>query len=148
MGDSEKLVSLHATRTELEERSRSLEEEQKNLECKTSILEEKIAISELENSNRAKRENIHQLESKAGELEHRLKALEMPEGNKSTNEAKPEAAATFEPNDEALCPSDAIETELERAAEAAPVEDDMSVEQEETAEDSKRHSEKRKHRLF
>lgn len=149
MSEPEELVRLQNTRAELEEESRSLEEQQKYLENAAKIIEEKIAIRELENCNKAKRDNIRQLESRADELKQKLENLEMPESNNSTNQAKPDPEIS--PKPELLTPmhsTEAIEDEPEETVEVAPVEDHVIAEQEEIAQDFKKHNEKRKRRLF
>jgi len=69
------MEQLQNEKTRLEEESHNLDEELKQLEIRSKILGEKIAIQELKNENDAKKQTISQLASKIGILETRLEKL-------------------------------------------------------------------------
>jgi predicted nuclease with TOPRIM domain len=69
------IEQLQNEKMRLEDESRVLDEEIKQLEMRWKILGEKVAIQQLRNENTAKKETIDQLESKIGLLETRLEKL-------------------------------------------------------------------------
>jgi hypothetical protein len=66
------MEQLRNEKARLEEESRDLDEELKQLEIHWKILNEKVAIQELKNGNTAKQEAINQLRSKISLLETQL----------------------------------------------------------------------------
>jgi hypothetical protein len=69
------IEQLQNEKTRLEEESHNLDEELKQLEMRSKILAEKIAIQELKNENVTKQQTVSQLASKIGMLETRLEKL-------------------------------------------------------------------------
>jgi hypothetical protein len=90
------IEQLHNEKTRLEEESHNLDEELKQLEIRSKILGEKIAIQELKNENAAKRQTISQLASKISMLETQLEKLAtgdtFKEDAANGNAENPEAA--------------------------------------------------------
>jgi len=151
MSEPQEFKKLQAKRTELETESRSLKEEQKNLEDSLIILEERIAVEELKNSNKATRDAISQLEAKKSGLETKLKqVLQIPEASTPAEEMAPEVTATSEKTEEALEPAEAAPEEFEEDVVTVTAIDDESLvqDQEELGEDIKKQQEKKKRRLF
>lgn len=146
------LEKLKNKRAELETESRSLKEEQKNLEANVMILEERIAVEDLKNGNKTIMDAISQLENKKSGLETKLKQVsQMPEASTHSEENAPEAAAA--PADEkegALEPAEAAPEEFEEdTVTVTAIDDEALVEgQEEIGENIKKQQEKKKHRLF
>jgi predicted nucleic acid-binding Zn-ribbon protein len=66
------MEQLRNEKARLEEESRDLDEELKQLEIHWKVLSEKVAIQELKNGNAAKQEAINQLRSKISLLETQL----------------------------------------------------------------------------
>ena len=140
MSEPKELERLQTLRAELETESRSLKEEQKNLEDSMIILEERIAVEELKNSNKATRDAISQLEARKSGLETKLKqVLQIPE-----------ATAPSEKTEEALEPAEATPEEFEEDIVTVTAIDDESLaqDQEELGENIKKQQEKKKRRLF
>ena len=80
MGDTKLTTSieieqLQNEKTHLEEESQNLDEQLKQLEIRSKILSEKIAIQELKNENSAKQQTLSELSTKIGMLETRLEKL-------------------------------------------------------------------------
>jgi len=108
MSALKELEKLQAMRAELEAESRSLKEQQKELENSVLALEqevvmeelnkEKAVIEELKNSNKATKDAIAQLAAKKRELETKLEqapqipATPPPEREKEEAPAQPEEA--------------------------------------------------------
>lgn len=69
------MEQLQTEKTRLLEESQALDKELKQLETRSKILSEKIAIQELRNENTAKKQTISQLASKIGLLETQLEKL-------------------------------------------------------------------------
>ena len=139
---------LQTKRTELEAQSLSLKEEQKNLEDRVMILEEKIAIEELESNNKVAREAITQLETKLNGLEAKLHGaspmLKTPEVAK---EPEPETANVQEEALEAAGP--APEEFEEDVVTVTAIEEESLVEnQEGLGENLKAQQEKKKRKFF
>jgi hypothetical protein len=140
---------LQTKRTELEAQSRSLKEEQKNLEDHVMILEEKIAIEELESNNKVAREAIAQLETKLNGLEAKLHGaspmLKTPEAAK---EPEPETAKI--PEEEAPAESEPAPAEFEEdVVTVTAIEEESMVENtEELGENLKAQQEKKKRKFF
>jgi hypothetical protein len=149
MSTSKEFEDLQNRKTGLEKESLSLKDLQKNLEERTKILEEKIAIEELKNNNKAASEAISQLESQIEGLERRLKDVSMepnaPKGEsvevkiaetpQAVEEIVPEAAEVV-----------AEDSEEEFVTVAAP-EEPMATEQGPSG-DSKRSHDKKKRKFF
>jgi len=98
MSEQKELEKLQAMRAELEAESRSLKEQQKNLEDSLLALEAKAMIEELKKSNRDTKDAIAQLEAKKRDLETRLKQSAQtpetppPETEKTEEAREPEPA--------------------------------------------------------
>jgi hypothetical protein len=75
LSTSLEIEQLQNEKTSLEEESHNLDEELKQLEMRSKILAEKIAIQELKNENATKQQTVSQLASKIGMLETRLEKL-------------------------------------------------------------------------
>ena len=151
MSEPKELERLQTLRAELETESRSLKEEQKNLEDSMIILEERIAVEELKNSNKATRDAISQLEARKSGLETKLKqVLQIPEASTPAEEMTPEATAPSEKTEEALEPAEATPEEFEEDIVTVTAIDDESLaqDQEELSENIKKQQEKKKRRLF
>ena len=86
----------------VEEESRDLDEEQKQLKLKAKVLAEKI-IQELRKKNNAKQQTVNQLQSKVGELENQLNNLSVSGvlGN-AADESNGEEEAASQTFDEAM----------------------------------------------
>jgi len=151
LSTSKELEELHNKRTGLEEESRSLKEEQQNLEGRVKVLEEKIAIEELTNSNNATRETISLAESMIDKLERRLQEISKSPETSSTDEIKPEIISTPEPSDDAsqgITVAVAEEIEEDNVVTVMPPESPIAPAQEERSENVKKQSEKKKRRIF
>jgi hypothetical protein len=151
MSEPKELERLQTLRAELETESRSLKEEQKNLEDSMIILEERIAVEELKNSNKATKDAISQLEARKSGLETKLKqVLQIPEASTPAEEMAPEATAPSEKTEEALEPAEATPEEFEEDIVTVTAIDDESLaqDQEEFGENIKKQQEKKKRRLF
>jgi hypothetical protein len=139
---------LQTKRTELEAQSLSLKEEQKNLEDRVMILEEKIAIEELESNNKVAREAITQLETKLNGLEAKLHGaspmLKTPEVAK---EPEPETANVQEEALEAAGPAPE-DFEADVVTVTAIEEESLVENQEELGENLKAQQEKKKRKFF
>jgi predicted nuclease with TOPRIM domain len=72
LSTSTEMEQLRNEKARLEEESRDLDEELKQLEIHWKILSEKVAIQELKDGNAAKQEAINQLRSKISLLETQL----------------------------------------------------------------------------
>ena len=89
---------LQKIRSGLEEESRRLIEEKKNLEERIKVLREKASIEELRRSNVATRDAISKLKTEMSELEKKVKGTtETPASDGSTKEVVSEKVATFNP---------------------------------------------------
>ncbi len=100
MGDTKLSTSLEVEQLQnekirLEEESRNLDEELKQLEMRSKILAEKIAIQELKNDNTTKQQTVSQLASKIGMLETRLEKLVLGDTyNEDTTNGNAQESAT------------------------------------------------------
>jgi predicted nuclease with TOPRIM domain len=77
LSNSIELEQLRNEKARLQEEARNLDEELRQLEARSQVLTEKIAIQELMNQNAAKQESINQLQSKISMLETRLEKLSL-----------------------------------------------------------------------
>src|SRR4030042_2877508 len=77
MSMSAEFEQLLNEKAALEDESRDLEEEQKQVEMRAKVLCNRL-IQDLKNKNNAKREAVSQLQSKADELEAQLEKLSAP----------------------------------------------------------------------
>ena len=122
MSALKELEELQAMRAELETESRSLKDQQKELENAVLALEQKVVmeelnkekavIKELKNSNKATRDAIAQLEAKKKELEGRIgQASQKPETPPPAKEKKEKAPAQPEEAEESGVTVTAIEAE-------------------------------------
>ena len=102
MSETIQLEQLLNEKTGVEEESRDLDEEQKQLKLKAKVLAEKI-IQELRKKNNAKQQTVNQLQSKVGELENQLNNLSVSGvlGN-AADERNGEEEAASETFDEAM----------------------------------------------
>jgi hypothetical protein len=75
LSTSIEIEQLQNEKTHLEEESQNLDEQLKQLEIRSKILSEKIAIQELKNENSAKQQTLSELSTKIGMLETRLEKL-------------------------------------------------------------------------
>jgi len=102
MSETIQLEQLLNEKTGVEEESRDLDEEQKQLKLKAKVLAEKI-IQELRKKNNAKQQTVNQLQSKVGELENQLNNLSVSGvlGN-AADESNGEEEAASETFDEAM----------------------------------------------
>ena len=150
MSALKELEKLQAMRAELEAESRSLKEQQTELENSVLALEqqvvieelnkEKAVIEELKNSNKATKDAIAQLETRKKELETKLgQAPPKPEAPPPEKE-KPEEAS--EPGEAA--PEEAEESGITVTA----IEGEALVESPEATSESPKKQEKKKHRFF
>lgn len=95
MSGSQELQSI---RSGLEEESRRLIEEKKNLEERVKVLREKASIEELRRNNVATRDVISKLKTEISELERKVKGtMETPASDGPTKETVSEKVATFNP---------------------------------------------------
>lgn len=143
MSVSAEFEQLLNEKAALEDESRDLEEEQKQVEIRAKVLCNRL-IQDLKNKNNAKREAISQLQSKANELEAQLEKLSAPSIlekagiTASENAEKPQSA------------EDA--TEVSEAKPESEVEDAVVVEaldkEEEMGENLEAEQERKKHRFF
>ena len=154
---------LQAMRAELEAESRSLKEEQANLENSVVSLEEKLAseelkkekaaIEELKNRNKAAKEAIAELEQKKKKLENKLEdTAETPEPAPKKGKAKKEKVQPEEVEvvEEAAEPAEAVVEEVETdngGVTVTAIDDEVLVEEEEAVEESPK-KEKKKRRFF
>jgi chromosome segregation ATPase len=145
MSALKELEKLQAMRAELEAESRSLKEQQKELENNVLALEQKVVmeeldkekavIEELKNSNKSTKDAIAQLEAKKKELEARIgQAPQKPETPPPEKEKKEEAPK----------PEEAEEGGVTVTA----IEGEALVESPEATEESPKKKEKKKHRFF
>ena len=155
MSALKELEKLQAMRSELEAESRSLKEQQKEMENSVLALEqevvmeelnkEKAVIEELKNSNKAVKDSIAQLEAKKKELENRLeKAPQTPETPPPAEEKKEEAPSQPEEVEEVTQPEEAEESGVTVTA----IEGEALVESPEATGESPKKQEKKKHRFF
>ena len=102
MSETIQLEQLLNEKAGVEEESRDLDEEQKQLKLKAKVLAEKI-IQELRKKNNAKQQTVNQLQSKVGELENQLNNLSVSGvlGN-AADESNGEEEAASETFDEAM----------------------------------------------
>jgi uncharacterized protein (DUF3084 family) len=150
MSALKELEKLQAMRAELEAETRSLKEQQTNLENSVLALEEKVvmeeldkekaAIEELKKSNKATKNAIAQLEARKKELETRLgqesQTPETPPPEKEKTEAAPEPAEA------------APEEAEEGGVTVTAIEGEALVESPEATEERPKKQEKKKHRFF
>lgn len=95
MSGSQELQNI---RSGLEEESRRLIDEKKNLEERIKVLREKASIEELRRSNAVTRDTITKLKAEISELEKKVKGTtETPTSDGSTKEIVSEKVATFTP---------------------------------------------------
>jgi uncharacterized protein (DUF3084 family) len=146
MSALKELEKLRAMRAELEAETRSLKEQQKELENSVLALEQKVVmeelnkekavIEELKNSNKATKDAIAQLEAKKRELETKIEqASQKPATPPLEKEKKEEAPAQPEEAEESGVTVTAIEGEA-------------LVESPEATDESPKKQEKKKHRFF
>ncbi len=145
MSALKELEKLQAMRAELEVESRSLKEQQKELENSVLDLEqevvmeelnkEKAIIEELKNSNKATKDAIAQLEAKKEELESKLEETPQKPKTPPPEKEKPEEAPKPEEAEESGVTVTAIEGEA-------------LVESPEATSESPQKQEKKKHRFF
>jgi hypothetical protein len=74
LSETVQLEQLLNEKTGVEDESRELDEEQRQLKLRAKMLTEKI-IQELKKKNNAKQESVNKLQSKVGELESQLNSL-------------------------------------------------------------------------
>jgi hypothetical protein len=127
----------------LEDESRDLEEEQKQVEMRAKVLCNKI-IQELKNKNDAKREAISQLQSKANELEAQLEKLSALGILGKAGIMASENAEKLQSAEDA---AEASEAKTESEVEATVIVAALDKE-EEMGENLKAEQERKKHRLF
>jgi uncharacterized protein (DUF3084 family) len=138
MSEQKELEKLQAMRAELEAESRSLKEQQKNLEASLLALEEKAVIEELKKGNRDTKDAIAQLEAKKRELETRLKqAAQTPE----TPPPETEKKEAREPEPAEATP----ESSEEGGVTVTAIDDETLVEPQEAND---KQQERKKHRFF
>ena len=102
MSETIQLEQLLNEKTGVEEESRDLDEEQKQLKLKAKVLAEKI-IQELRKKNNQKQQTVNQLQSKVGELENQLNTLSVSGVlNNAADESNGEEEAASETFDEAM----------------------------------------------
>ncbi len=81
MSEAQQLDQMLSEIAGVEEESKELDEEQKQLKLKAKSIAEKI-IQELRKRNRSKLENVNKLQSKINDLESQLKTLSaLKDGN-------------------------------------------------------------------
>jgi len=152
MSKPNEFEKLQTKRAELEAESHSLKEEQKNMEDRTMILEEKIAIEELKNNNKTTREAIAQLETKIGGLETKLqKASQTPETPEPAAPAKePEPVTANAPKEETLETAEPAPEEFDEdvVTVTAIEEESLVANQENLGENLKAQQEKKKRKFF
>jgi hypothetical protein len=160
MSEQKELEKLQAKRAELEAESRSLKEEQKNLEYSVMLLEEKVTIEEISNNNQAAKGAISKLEAKLFDLENRLKSKpEAPQESSPPTppeETKKEVIVTPEKKEEEelefaeVEPNELQEIDEENVEESGvtvtAIDDEGLVEAQEEKGDKQQ--EKKKHRFF
>ena len=151
---------MQAKRAELETESRSLKEEQKKLENRVLLLEEKIVVEDLQNNNKATKDAISQLEAKLGELESKLKQKpQTPESPPKPKETKTEVVVTPEKIVEEEAPEppeppEPVEAEAEPVPEdseesgvtVTAIDDEALIETQDAKSDKQQ--DKKKHRFF
>jgi hypothetical protein len=74
MSETVQLEQLLNEKTGIEDESRELDEEQRQLKLRAKMLTEKI-IQELKKKNNTKQDTVNKLQSKVGELESQLNSL-------------------------------------------------------------------------
>lgn len=84
LSNSIELEQLRNEKARLQEEAHDLDEELKQLEARSQVLTEKIAIQELMNQNAAKQESINKLQSKISLLETQLEKLSLSATSKET----------------------------------------------------------------
>ena len=150
MSALKELEKLQAMRAELEAETRSLKEQQTNLENSVLALEEKVvfeelnkekaAIEELKKSNKTTKDAIVQLEARKKELETRLgqesQTPETPPPKKEKPEEAPEPAEA------------APEGSEEGGVTVTAIEGEALVESPEATDESPKKQERKKHRFF
>jgi peptidoglycan hydrolase CwlO-like protein len=150
LSEPKELEQLRNRRTELEGKSRSLEEEQNDLVNRVKMLEESIAIEELESGNKTRQDAIGQLKSKIDELEQRLKNVSIgqqgsrPEPVEETAPPITEPSETEEPSADVSEPSE--EEPEEAAVTITPLEEPIT--EEESGESFKRQHDRKKRKFF
>ncbi len=151
MDTSRELEELHNRRARLEEESHSLNDEQKNLEDRVKVLEEKIAIEELTRNNKMTREEISQLESTIKTLENKLV------GDFQPSEVPAHMTETLPETEVAEPAEEEITSELAGATESEEEQEDIvtvaefenpTEQQEESGDDLKIRSDKKKRKFF
>jgi len=160
MSALKELEKLQAMRAELEAESRSLKEQQKELENSLLTLEQKVVmeelnkekavIEELKNSNKATKDAIAQLAAKKRELETKLEqAPQTPATPLPAKEKKEEAPAQPEEAEEAPQPEEATPEEPEESGvTVTAIEGEALVESPEATGESPKKQEKKKRRFF
>jgi chromosome segregation ATPase len=150
MSALKELEELQAMRAELEAETRSLKEQQTNLENNVRALEQKVvieelnkekaAIEELKKSNKATKDAIAQLEARKKQLKTRLgqeaQTPEAPPPEKEKTEKAPEPAEA------------APEEAEEGGVTVTAIEGEAFVESPEATEEIPKKQEKKKHRFF
>jgi uncharacterized protein (DUF3084 family) len=154
MSALKELEKLRAMRTELEAETRSLKEQQKELENSVLAIEQKVVmeelnkekavIEELKNSNKATKDAIAQLEAKKRELETKLEQASQKPATPPLEKEKEESPAQPEEAEEAAQPEEAEESGVTVTA----IEGEALVESPEATSESPKKQEKKKHRFF
>jgi hypothetical protein len=152
LSEQTELEKLQAMRAELEAESRSLIEQQKQLENNVHTLEEKVVIEklkkekavieDLKNRNKAAKNAIAELEEKKKELEGKLNQEPQPP------EAPPPEEEKAKETDETPEPAEAPEEDSDDGGvTVTAIEGEALVENQEIAEEQPK-QEKKKHRFF
>ena len=159
MSAREELEKLQAMRAELEAESRSLKEQQSDLENNVLSLEEKVAIEamkrekavieELRNRNKVAKEAIAELETKKKDLESKIgQEPQKPETPSTEQETAEETLAQPEETAETSQPAEVIPEETEDdGVTVTAIENEALFENEAVSEASDK-PEKKKRRFF
>ena len=142
MSTPTEIEQLINEKTRLEEESRALDDELKQLETRSRILSEKVAIQELKNENDTKRQTISGLASRISSLETRLEQMA------TGTTAKQEEVATSEnaENQEAVIETNyAPEEKQDQDADTIRV---MALDNEQEINDNSGAEEKESQELF
>ena len=151
MSTSKELEELGSKKAVLQAESRSLKEEQANLEERTRVLEEEIAIEQLKNDNRTSRDAISNLKSKVDELEQRLKETSRTPQTETTSQAQTEIFGPSQPKQEmtvGILDETTMEETEDETLTATPLENPMGTEPEKYSEDGKKQQEKKKRKFL
>jgi hypothetical protein len=158
LSEQKELEKMQAKRAELEKEARSLKEEQKKLERRILLLEEKLVVENLQNNNKATKDVISQLEARLSELKGKLKqkpqVLESPAQPKETKtkgsispEKAEEAPEVPEPpkSPEPTEAEAVLEVSEEESITVTAIDDEALIEIQDSRSDKQ---EKKKHRFF